>query len=147
MFGFCFMIKNAWLTFMLAWDCTGCGLVLFSWLVCTNSGETWYSRPSEQVSLKREYHKTSLVLTHIVAQAMSRENLTVPLLSPLSPEQENLSRLSECFQPERELCRDVLKCCFLLCLWLMVTWLIELPYLKHEVCEYACIKWFLGWNW
>ena len=63
------------------------------------------------------------------------------------PERENLSRLSECFQPERELCRNVLKCCFLLYFWLMVTWLTGLPYFKHEVCEYACIKWFMGWNW
>jgi len=29
----------------------------------------------------------------------------------------------------------------------MVMWLIELLYMKHELCEYACIKWFMGWNW
>jgi len=44
---------------MLAWDWTRCGLVVFSWFACANSGENCYSCTSEQVSLKREYQKPS----------------------------------------------------------------------------------------
>jgi len=94
------------------------------------------SRSSEEVSPKRENVKAPLF--HCSSSHLGESS---------SLERENLSCLSECFQPERTLCRDVLKCYFLLCYWLVVTWLIGLPYLKHEVCKYACIKWFVGWNW
>ncbi|QCE10790.1 hypothetical protein DEO72_LG10g2022 [Vigna unguiculata] len=55
------------------------------------------SRSVEEVSPKRENAKTPLF--HCSSSHLGEKG---------SPERENLSRLNECFQPKRDLCRDVL---------------------------------------
>jgi len=53
-------------------------------------------------------------------------------------------RLSEGPWLERYWCWNLLYGCYLPCFRLLVVWLIGLPYLKHEVCEYACVIWLYG---
>ncbi|QCD89669.1 hypothetical protein DEO72_LG4g615 [Vigna unguiculata] len=108
-------LKNIWVVILDAVMCCFC-------LVCANSEETRYSRPSEWVSHEQEYQKPSMVLVQVVAQATSssferevisfrrgslakRENAKAPLFhysiprlgERSSPKRENLSRLSKCF--------------------------------------------------
>ena len=77
---------------------------------------------------------------------------SVPLLE-FSPRRMELAWAREPLSPEQVLltwarigqgCAQVLFSSLFL---VMVTWLIVLLYLKHELCEYACIKWFMCWNW
>jgi len=53
-------------------------------------------------------------------------------------------RLSEGPWLERGWCRNLLYGYSLPCFQLLIVWLIGLPYLKHEICGYACIIWLFG---
>jgi len=139
------------LAIIVAWYWLNCDLVLFMCFARVNSGETWYFRPDEPVSPKREYQKLfprtcascrsddELMFWARVQLAQARRSrlseITRRPLFPhfeLSPRWKELAwareppRLSETFYPERELGENVLKCCFVLYTWMIVTCLVRL---------------------
>jgi len=99
------------------------------------------ARLGEGHSLEREYLAWA-------SWANLSETSTCPLFA-VSPRQglvawaRDLSRLSESPLAWARTGQDVFQCGFF-CVWLLVTWLIGLPYLKYKVCEYAWNIWLYG---
>jgi len=120
------------------------------------------SRSGERVSPKREpvgaccvllscssgerphlWAKSSLAQARRSRPSENSRNLQGYLLA-VSPKRgpvawaKYLFRLSEGPWLERDWCRNLLYGSSFPCSWLLVVWLVGVPCLKYEICEYAC---------